>query len=485
MTDTALADAGTAMRWRAIQLAGVQAIYFLRLIVLARLLAPDAFGFVAIAMLAIGIVARVTDLGMIPALVQRGRATTAEFDAAWTVGLLRAATIALVLTAFAGPVAAMFGEAEAAPVVRALAWRPVIEATASIGIVRLTQELRFRRLAMIALPAALVDFGVAIATARALGVWALVAGSLAGSATTLLLSYALAPHAPRLSLRFEAIRPLIHFGRWVLATGLVALAGSTLTQLAVSRLEGAAALGLYFLAWRVAFMPIDAVSAVVSAVAFPMFARLRDDTRETAATFRSLLTGEAVTLLPAYALVFALAPALEVALGGRWQGTSPVIRILSVAAVTGILGELVGPLLLWRGRADRSFRLELVQTGVLLLVLYPLVAHLGARGAALAWLAGNFAALVVTIGWLRSLVPGGLAVPAGPMLAAACAAAASAGAALGGSQAFEPLAGVVAGAASGVAAAALVLFGLERGFRLGLVELARWVRGAGHDNRAP
>ena len=70
------------MRWRAVQLGGVQAIYFVRLLILARLLAPNAFGLVAIAMVVIGIVARVTDVGMIPALVQRGAATFREFDAA-------------------------------------------------------------------------------------------------------------------------------------------------------------------------------------------------------------------------------------------------------------------------------------------------------------------------------------------------------------------------------------------------------------------
>jgi lipopolysaccharide exporter len=473
------------MRWRAIQLAGVQGIYLLRLLVLARLLAPDAFGLVAIAMLAIGIVARVTDLGVIPALVQRGSATKAEFDAAWTVGLLRALSIALVLTAFAEPMASLFGAPAAAPVVRALAWRPVIEAAASIGIVRLTRELQFRRLAMIALPAAAVDFGVAVATASSLGVWSLVVGSLAGSATTVLLSYSLAPHAARISLRFAAIRPLIHFGRWVLATGLVALAGSSLTQLAVSRIEGAAALGLYFLAWRVAFMPVDAISTVVSAVAFPMFARLRYETRETAATFGRLLTGQVFILLPGYALVFVLAPALEAALGGRWQGTAPMIRILSIAAVTGILGELVGPMLMGRGRPERAFRLEAVQTGVMLLVLYPLVAALGTPGAALAWLAGNVAALIVTVGWLRSMIPGGVSIRLRPLLAALAAAAAAASTALACVAVLEPLPGFVAGAAGGLVAATLLLATLEKRLDLGLLELARWVRGTGSDNRAP
>jgi O-antigen/teichoic acid export membrane protein len=399
--------------------------------------------------------------------------------------LIRALLIALVLTVFAGPFASLFGEPQAAPVIQALVWRPVIEAAASIGIVRLTRELQFRRLAMIALPAAVVDLTVAVVTASSLGVWSLVVGALAGSATTLLLSYALAPHLPRLNLSFAAIRPLIHFGRWVLATGIVALAGTTLSQLAVSRLGGAAALGLYFLAWRIAFTPVDAASGVVSAVAFPLFARLREDDRGTAATFRRLFTAQTVLLLPVYGLIFALAPVFEAALGGRWTGTAPVIRILCVAAITGILGELLGPLLMGRGHADRAFRLETVQTGVLIAALYPLVVVFGVSGAALAWLAGNVSALVLSIAWLRSAVPGGIAIQGLPLLAAAAAAAAAAGSGIALSALSGPLAGLFVATAGGVAAAGLVLLVIDRSLNLGLVELAKWVRGAGHDNRAP
>jgi lipopolysaccharide exporter len=477
---------GTAMRWRATQLAGVQVIYFVRLLVLARILAPDAFGLVAIAMVVIGIVTRLTDVGMIPALVQRGTASKQEFDAAWTVGLIRALLVALVLTACAAPVASLFGEPQATPVIQALAWRPVVEAAASIGVVRLTRELEFRRLAMLALPAAIVDLIVAVATASSLGVWSLVAGALAGSATTLLLSYALAPHVPRIDLSFATIRPLIHFGRWVFATGIVALAGTTLSQLAVSRLEGAAALGLYFLAWRIAFTPVDAASSIVSAVAFPLFARLRENNQETAATFRRLFTAQAVVLLPAYGLIVALAAALENALGGRWIGTAPVIRILCVAAITGILGELLGPLLMGRGRAERAFRLEVVQTGVLIAAVFPLVLAFGVSGAALAWLAGNVAALVVSVAWLRSTVPGGMEIQVPPLVAAAVAAAAAAGAGVGLSSLLPgPVSAVIVAASGGAIAAGLALIALDRSLNLGLVELAKWVRGAGHDNRAP
>ena len=43
------ARAVTAARWRALQLAGVNLLFFVRLLILARLLAPDAFGTIAVA----------------------------------------------------------------------------------------------------------------------------------------------------------------------------------------------------------------------------------------------------------------------------------------------------------------------------------------------------------------------------------------------------------------------------------------------------
>jgi hypothetical protein len=126
-----------------------------------------------------------------------------------------------------------------------------------------------------------------------------------------------------------------------------------------------------------------------------------------------------------------------------------------------------------------------VQTGVLIAALYPLVVVFGVSGAALAWLAGNVSALVLSIAWLRSAVPGGIAIQGLPLLAAAAAAAAAAGSGIALSALSGPLAGLFVATAGGVAAAGLVLLVIDRSLNLGLVELAKWVRGAGHDNRAP
>ena len=65
MTHQISSDAAQALRWRIVQLAGVQGIYFLRLLILAKLLAPDVFGLLAIATIAISVMMRLSDVGTV------------------------------------------------------------------------------------------------------------------------------------------------------------------------------------------------------------------------------------------------------------------------------------------------------------------------------------------------------------------------------------------------------------------------------------
>src|SRR5919198_88357 len=75
-----------------------------------------------------------------------------------------------------------------------------------------------------------------------------------GPTTSGAMSYLLAPHHPRLRFDTSAIRPLLQFGRWIFLTNLIAVTGSSMLQLVISRQLGAAELGLYFLAAKLAFI---------------------------------------------------------------------------------------------------------------------------------------------------------------------------------------------------------------------------------------
>ena len=410
-------QAGTAMIWKAVQLGGTKVIFLLRLLVLAWLLSPDDFGLLAIATTAIGFLLQITDIGMIPALVQSKHIDERQYDVAWTVGITRTVGVILIVIVTAPLIAQIFSEPRATPIIQALAFRPFLEAVSSIKVAHLTRNLQFRPLTILKLAEAAINFIVSVALASWLGVWALVVGTLAGAMTYLALSYLLAPHRPRFSLEWSTIRPLIRFGRWVFMTGLVVMAGNYVLRVVISRQLGTAELGIYFLAAQLAFLPAEAASEIVGTVAFPLFARLQLDRQQAAEVFRTVFTGLSVLVYPVCALLIVLAPTLvQTVLGVRWEGTVPVIRVLALVSMIGIFGEVTVPIFNGFGHPSRVTLIEVVQSTSIILLVIGLTTRFGLVGAALAWLPTTILSQLASFLLIRRLLPRPFASLAAPMI---------------------------------------------------------------------
>lgn len=406
MKEIPLKRAGSALTWKAAQLGGVKAIFLLRLLILTWLLTPEDFGLLAIAVTAIGFFMTVTDIGMIPALVQGADVDEKQFNVAWSVGLTRALLITAVTILAAPIIAGIFAEPRAVNLIRVLALRPLLDALGSIKVATLTRNLEFRPLAIIKLGEAIMNTVVSIALAYFLGVWALVAGALAGSTLSLILSYLLAPHRPRLSFDRAAIRPLIRFGRWIFLTSLIVLAGSYVLRVVISRQLGTAELGLYFLAAQLAFLPAELASEIVGDVAFPLISRYQSELRQVTKVFHTMLTGLAALLFPVCMLLFVLAPLLvQEILGPRWDGTVPVIRILTLVSLIGIFGEVTGPIFKGLGQPYRVTLLEVVQSLTIISLVWGLTSRFGLAGAALAWLPTVIISQLISAVFIRRALP--------------------------------------------------------------------------------
>jgi O-antigen/teichoic acid export membrane protein len=461
--------AGRAVLWQAGRLAGTKLIFLARMLLLARLLTPEDFGLMAIAVVGVELMLTFTEFGMIPALVQRPAADRREYDLAWTVGVLRALGVAAAVFVAAPAVAEFFAEPRAVPLLRLMAVRPLLEAVASIRVAVLVRELNFRGLAFLQLPDAIVNAVVSVALAPAFGVWALAAGSLAGKATYLVISYVVAPYAPRFALDGPSARPLITFGRWILAVGIVSFVGRSLLQAAISRRAGTAELGLYTLAARLAFLPSEVASDVVGAVAFPLYVQLREDARRVSRAFRVVFTGLLAVVLPATVVLVVLAPSLAAdVLGPRWTGTATPIRVLAVAGLVGMLGDAVVPVFHGFGRPQRQFAMELLQSTVLVGMAWWLAGPLGALGASLAWIAAACATQGVGALLVRDLVEGAFSGLFRPLAAIAVASLGGALVAVAVGRVMPgPLGFFTAVALAGVTIVALEWV-LDRWLRLGL-----------------
>ena len=473
---------GSALVWKAVELGGTRAFALLRTVVLARLLAPAEFGVLAVGVVVTDLLVIVTDFGTVQALVQLDRPTRRHEAAAWTVGLVRGAAIAVALVVAAPSLAGAVGQPDAAPVIRLLALRPLVDALCSIRTAELTRQLRFRPLALRTLPGAAVEVVVAIALAPLLGVEGVALGALVGAAVATALSYRVAPWRPRLEFGRSAVRPLVRFGRWFLVASAVWAAGDALLHAIISRRLGAAELGVYFLAARVALLPAALVNAVAETVTFSLHARLRatNDPRAPQA-FAAAVRGIAAVLVPVYALLAVLAPSLvDHVLGVRWAAAVPVIRLLAVVGAICAVAIVALPMLQARGRARDAAALSALRAAVLVGLVWLLTPY-GVIGAAAAVVGAEIALQSGAALAAHRALAGSFGGVGRAVTAIAIAAGAAAAVALTADRTLPGLLGLAVAVAVAVAIAGAVLSAFDRRFHLGLRDDAaalftlRWV----------
>lgn len=477
MNDGLTRDAGSALKWRSLQMVGVKGIYLIRIPILAWLLSPDDFGLLAIALVAVDILMRLTDVGMTPALVQRQEVEDRHYHSAWSVGVVRSLIVCVGVFAVAPVVATIFQEPRAIPIIRALALRPVLDASASMKVADLTRRLRFRGLAVLHITAAFLNAGVSIALAPFLGVWALVAGALAGPAAYGVTSYLVAPFRPRFRLDRSAAGALIRFGRWVFLIGLIGLASRFVLQAVISRRLGTVELGLYYLAARIAYLPLEVSSELIGSVAFPVYSRLQSDVARARRTFRVIFTGMLGLLLPASALLLVLAPSLvQDLLGPRWVGTAPAIQVLAVVTMIELFGDALTPIFMGTGRPWAVALLVAIQTFVLTALVWELAGRYGLTGAVAAWLPATATAQAVGFFLLRRMVPGAYEGLGRAVLGIAIVSFSAAFLAFWIDRAIPGLPGLLTASGLGLLLAGLLLLGADRYLGLGIAEGLTQVR---------
>lgn len=471
MTQSIARKAGKAIIWKGIQLGTGQTVNLIRILILARLLVPEDFGLMSIALVTVNTIHSITDFGMTSALVQRSDVEEGHYHLAWTLVFFRGLFITLAILIGAPLIADLFSEPQVLPILRALAFRPLIDAVASIKVADLTRQLRFRSLTFISTPTILVETVVSISLARTFGVWALVGGTLTGAFIGVVMSYIFAPYFPRLRFDHERARPLIRYGRWIFLTGVVAIAGSSLLQVFISRQLGTASLGLYYLALRLAFLPHEISAKIIGEVSFPIFAQFQSDTQKSSYAFHTIYTGMMATLLPLYTLFIAFAPTLvDDVLGQGWMGTIPLIRILALAGLFGLFGDAVIPLLKGTGQPYKVAALEAVQSILIIVLVRWLAANYGLVGATFAWLPAIASSQVLAGIFLVRILDHPFAGLARPILSIAVASAAGALIGLAADAFLFGLFGFVLSASLSLMTVVFVLWLLDRFLSLGMAQ---------------
>jgi O-antigen/teichoic acid export membrane protein len=395
-----------ALRWSATGRFGAQLISWALTLLVLRVLTPGDYGLLAMATVAISLLMALNDLGLDAVLVQKRDLSLA--DRQHVFGAVIATNGAMCgLLAFGAPsIAAFYGEPRLTAIVRVLALQFLIAMFETLPLARLERELEFKGRAMAemvgALSASLLTAALAFGGC---GVWSLVAGMLAGSASRTLALNRLAGEIVRPRWSIAAIRRHLPFGGSVCGYRASYVVFAEVDKFIGGKLLGKEVLGQYTVAAHFATLPIQKLAGLFQAVAFPAFARAKSETGDVRGAVLQVTRATSLVAFPLFLGTALVSPELvALVLGPAWTQVAVPLAILSLVMPLRLLSTLLTPLVAGLGRPGVNAANQLLAV-VIMAPLLLLGAQRGPAGLALAWLVG-YPAVFAIYAWSACRVAG-------------------------------------------------------------------------------
>jgi O-antigen/teichoic acid export membrane protein len=368
------------------------------LLILAHLIPPATFGTVATgtAILYIGVV--LMDSGTRGTIIVAPQITPRFLR----LSFLRCLGLGLALSAAVTLGSPALGRAfgSNAGYIAALGLGITAYALATVPMGLLQRGMHFRSLAA-ATATANVGSAVLAVVAGFLGAggWALVTRQLCWCSLLALLTARAAFRHPTARESVTTPRPT-PLARWFLLFAVTQVLTFNLDYLVIGRQSAAVQLGLYSVAFMIAFAPLQHFSGVVGQVLFAAAAASGVSVSGARTVVATRLM--ALILLPAIPIVVVLAPTvLPALLGSRWDGMVVPFELLVAAGIGYSIVNCIAEALSGIGEMPFRAKFNVGWCLVTLAALVVLVRYDGIRGAALAH-------LLVFIGYATVFVRSGM-----------------------------------------------------------------------------
>lgn len=338
-------------------------------IFLARLLGPEPFGTVAVALLIIGVGNLVIESGLGSALIQKQEIDEKDISYVFTIQMTFSIGLTIIIILSAPWLALQFSIPQSALVIQSMASMLVLQAFAQVPSALLKRELQFQKLQIsqvlsffmgyifIGLPLAINGFGV----------WSLVAAQIIQSTINAIIVYSFSRHP--LSLSFRGAHQLTSFGMRVLAANIANWLIQYFDQAIVGKRFGAQSLGFYSRAFFLNSTPASIIFSSTQASLFSAVSRMGNGP-ETKQTFQAIMSLFAIIFFPVYWLAAMESEAIiSLIYGQEWMVSAVFLTAFAIATPFLILMGIQGPILNGLGRPGDETKSQWLTAIFALLVL--------------------------------------------------------------------------------------------------------------------
>jgi len=364
-------SASASFRWNLAGWIARNGAAFLINIVLARILGPEPYGLVALALIFISIGNLILDPGLSAGLVQKKEINNKDIYYVFTIQVLLTLIICGLIICLAPLIAKFSNKSEIIPVLQILSIALFFQSLGQTSIALLKRRMLFNRIQQSGIVSYLVGYlaiGLPLAYAG-YGVWSLVFAQLAQGVLYLILIYGAAPH----SLRFNFRDPgeLSPFGINILGANIANWIISNYDNTSIGWAYGTTSLGLYNRAWNLALTPVGIVVNSCQGVLFTTSSKLQESIGRVKDGLLGVFCFIGITLFPfSICESFIAYDLVQFVYGDKWLNSAPILAVLALAMPFFALMAIQGPVLAGLGKPQIEIKLQWIVVVFTCVVFY-------------------------------------------------------------------------------------------------------------------
>ena len=332
-------------------------------ILMARILTPEDFGIVAVAMVVWEMIALLGQMGLAAKLIHQQENVPEYANATFWLNIFVNTAIAVFAVAVAPLAAGFYNNPASQPIIQILAAGFILSAVGNTHSTLLQKSMAFKALSILDIGLTLLKNLLAVGMVLGgFGFWSLILPELFIRPVRIIALWRLEPWRPRFSLGLGYWRDIFGFGKFVFGTTLVRYLNINGDFLIIGKVLGTASLGLYKFGYGMANWPIENIVWVFGKVMFPAFAHLQNDIKEMQRLYLKIT--ETLTIIAFPLLIGLMATAdlvIPAVYGEKWRPAVLPLKIIVAFTTVRTIATLGGQILLALGLPGKEFKMNAYQ----------------------------------------------------------------------------------------------------------------------------
>jgi len=380
---------------------------FIRSMILARILAPDQIGIMAIVMSFSMALEALTEVGVKQSIIQnRQGANTRYLNVAWWMQVARALCFFGIASLSAPWISSFYDKPELLPLLRVAFIAILLRGFVSPRAAVLEKEYKFGRAVFLIQGSAILGAVISIGLALVMrNVWALVIGFVIEMAVLCILSFILVPFMPRFEIDRSSLGELMKFARGMIGLPVLTAFSRYLPIMILGKLIAEDQLGLYSYAALLSYIPSELYIRTIAPVVLPAFSEKQDDKKALCRGVLGTTKWTAFFVIPLVAfMVCCASELLFLAYGPKYAAMAIPLTVLCLQIVFHNQAVSLSGIYLAIGQPHLQRRFAIIRALVIIGFIYPAAVHFGPLGTAVIIVLSNLTVLLMQVFKARKVI---------------------------------------------------------------------------------